>query len=240
MFESCIAVIPYAPAAAFLAAEQAKVSDIGSPPAAAGAGRDGGDGARVALLADGIGSTHGVTRTIEEIRQRGVPGFEIEVVGTDPEVDRRLPAVAEIEVPFYPGLGIGVPSLAAAVQSLADGGFQAIHVSSPGPVGIVGALVARAMGLPLVGSYHTELTTYAHIRARSESIAAAVQVAVGVFYGACDVVLSPSEAADEALAALGVPAERVMRWDRGVDGRRFSPRAPGPWPQAGHRHPTAR
>ena len=36
---------------------------------------------RVAILADGIGSTHGVTRTIEEIRQRGVPGFEIEVAG---------------------------------------------------------------------------------------------------------------------------------------------------------------
>ena len=225
VFESCIAVIPYAPAAAFLAAEQTKLSEIALPPAAVGARREreGGDGARVALLADGIGSTHGVTRTIEEIRQRGVPGFEIEVVGTDPEVDRRLPAVAEIEVPFYPGLEIGVPSLAAAVQSLADGGFQAIHVSSPGPVGIVGALVARAMGLPLIGSYHTELTTYAQIRARSESIAAAVQLAVGAFYGACDVVLSPSEAADEALAGLGVPAERVMRWDRGVDGQRFTP-----------------
>ena len=232
VFESCIAVIPYAPAAAFLAAEQTKLSDIASPPVAAGSRRerDGGDGARVALLADGIGSTHGVTRTIEEIRQRGVPGFEIEVVGTDPEVDRRLPAVTEIEVPFYAGLGIGVPSLAAAVQALADGNFQAIHVSSPGPVGIVGALVARAMGLPLIGSYHTELTAYAQIRARSESIASAVQLAVGAFYGACDVVLSPSEAADAALAALGLPAERVMRWDRGVDGGRFTPvhRPPGP------------
>ncbi len=235
VFESCIAVIPYAPATAFLAAEQAKLSEIASPPGAGGARRDGGDGARVALLADGIGSTHGVTRTIEEIRQRGVPGFEIEVVGTDPEVDRRLPAVAEIEVPFYSGLRIGVPSLAAAVQALADGCFQAIHVSSPGPVGIVGALVARAMGLPLIGSYHTELTTYAQIRARSETIAAGVQLAVGAFYRACDVVLSPSEAADEALAALGVPAERVMRWDRGVDGQRFTRERrarPSGWPSA--------
>ena len=35
---------------------------------------------------------HGVTHTIEQIRERGVPGFEVEVVGTDPGVDRRLPA----------------------------------------------------------------------------------------------------------------------------------------------------
>jgi glycosyltransferase involved in cell wall biosynthesis/predicted metal-dependent phosphoesterase TrpH len=225
VFESCIAVIPYAPAAAFLAREQAKLAEI-ALPAGAGPGRrerESIDGARVAILADGIGSTHGVTRTIEEIRQRGVPGFEIEVVGTDSAVDRRLPAVAEIEVPFYPGLAIGVPSLASAVQSLADGCFRAIHVSSPGPVGIVGALVARAMGLPLVGSYHTELASYAEIRARSRVVGSAVQVAVGAFYGACDVVLSPSEAADDALAALGVLPERVMRWDRGVDTQRFTP-----------------
>jgi len=238
VFESCIAVIPYAPAAAFLGREQAKLAEIaapsgsasdsafGSSPSGSTGGRrerEGGEGARVAMLADGIGTTHGVTRTIEEIRQRGVPGFEIEVVGTDSAVDRRLPAVTEIEVPFYPGLSIGVPSLAAAVQSLTDGGFQAIHVSSPGPVGIVGALVARAMGLPLIGSYHTELTTYAGIRARSRAVASAVQFAVAAFYGACDVVLSPSEAADEALAALGVAPRRVMRWDRGVDAQRFTP-----------------
>ena len=47
---------------------------------------------------------HGVTHTLDEIRERGVPGFEVEVVGTDPNVDRRLSAVAEVEIPFYPGL----------------------------------------------------------------------------------------------------------------------------------------
>ncbi len=123
LFEACIAAIPYAPATAFLASEQAKLAAI--PDAAQAASgdrrrrRDDGERPRVAILADGIGSTHGVTRTIEEIRQRGVPGFEIEVVGTDPEVDRRLSAVAEIDVPFYPGLRIGVPSLPGAVQTLA-------------------------------------------------------------------------------------------------------------------------
>ena len=123
-------------------------------------------GARaVAIIADGIGSTHGVTRTIEQIRQREVPGFDIEVVGTDPEVDRRLSAVAEVEVPFYPGLRIGVPSLPAAVQTLADGGFDAVHVCTPGPAGIAGALIARALALPLIGSYHTELAAYAGVRA---------------------------------------------------------------------------
>ncbi len=229
LFDACIAAIPYAPATAFLAAEQVKLAAIpGERARAAGRrdsepGREDGEALRVALLADGIGSMHGVTRTILEIRERGVQGFDIEVVGTDPEVDRRLPAVAEIEVPFYPGLRIGVPSLPAAVSSLADGAFDLVHVCSPGPAGIAGALLARALRLPLIGSYHTELTVYAGLRSDEMSITAAMALAVGTFYRACDLVMSPSPAADEELAAIGIAPERVLRWDRGVDTARFDP-----------------
>lgn len=213
VFESCIAAIPYGPAAAFLAREQSKLEER----------REDGDPIRVALLADGIGATHGVSRTIEEIRQRGLPGFEIEVVGTDPEVDRRLSSVADVEVPFYPGLRIGVPSLAAAVETLTEGAFDVIHVCSPGPVGIAGVLLARALGLPLIGSYHTELAAYAGVRSGERRLAQSMEMALATFYGACELVLSPSRAADETLTAIGVAGERVLRWERGVDCERFSP-----------------
>ena len=144
LFEACTAAIPYAPAAAFLAREQTKLAAIPGAASAPTPGtarsprerrREEGEAPRIAILADGIGSTHGVTRTIEEIRRRGVPGFEVEVLGTYPDVDRRLSAVAEVDVPFYPGLRIGVPSLPAAVQTLTDGSFDAIHVCSPGTGG---------------------------------------------------------------------------------------------------------
>jgi glycosyltransferase involved in cell wall biosynthesis/predicted metal-dependent phosphoesterase TrpH len=213
IFESCIAAIPYAPATAFLANEQRKLDargEDGEPP-------------RIAIVADGIGSTHGVSRTIEEIRSRGVPGYEIEVVATDPHVDRRLSAVSEFDVPFYPGLRIGVPSLSAAAQTLTESHFDAVHVCSPGPAGIAGVLLAKALGLPLIGSYHTELTAYAQLRSERPDLAAAMEMAVGAFYGACDLVLSPSPASDEALARFGLSAEKILRWDRGVDAARFDP-----------------
>jgi glycosyltransferase involved in cell wall biosynthesis/predicted metal-dependent phosphoesterase TrpH len=215
LFDSCIAAIPYAPATAFLSSEQSKLARYA-------AGSDA-EPPRVAILADGIGSMHGVTRTIEEIRRRGVLGFEIEVVATDPDVDRRLSAVCEVDVPFYPGLKIGVPSLSAAVQTLAEGSFDALHVCSPGPVGVAGALLARALSLPLIGSYHTELTAYARLRSENSGIAETMSMAVGAFYNACDLVLSPSPASDEALASIGMAAEKVLRWDRGVDTSRFDP-----------------
>jgi glycosyltransferase involved in cell wall biosynthesis/predicted metal-dependent phosphoesterase TrpH len=211
LFAACVPAVPYAPAAAFLGREKGKL-----------VAREG-DPRRVALVADSVGGMHGVTHTLDEIRDRGVPGFEVDVIGTDPNVDRRLPAVAEVDIPFYAGLRIGVPSLPATVEALAEGRYDLVHVCSPGPAGVAAALIARTMELPLVGSYHTELAVYAGLRSDDARLRAGFDMALAAFYGQCSVVLSPSESADESLRALGVAAERIGRWDRGVDTERFDP-----------------
>jgi glycosyltransferase involved in cell wall biosynthesis len=217
VFAACTPAIPYIPAQAFLAREKEKLLTRETDPV------------RVALVADGVGGMHGVTHTLDEIRERGLPGFEVEVVGTDRNVDRRLSVVAEVDIPFYPGLQVGVPSLPAVAETLTEGRYDLIHLVSPGPAGVAAALMARLLGLPVVGSYHTELAAYARLRAADPRIEAAMRTVLAAFYGQCGSVLSPSRAADQSLMALGIPAERIGRWDRGVDLRRFSPalREPG-------------
>ena len=211
MFEACVPAIPYAPAAAFLGREKRRMAARGPEPV------------RVALVADGVGSMHGVTHTLDEIRERGVPGFEVEVIGTDPHVDRRLPAVAEVELPFYPGLTVGVPGVPSVVDALAEGRYRLLHVCAPGPAGVAAALCGRMLGLPLAGSYHTELTAYAQLRSGDPRVVLGTQLALGAFYGQCGLVLSPSAAADATLAGLGVEPDGIVRWDRGVDIGRFAP-----------------
>jgi glycosyltransferase involved in cell wall biosynthesis/predicted metal-dependent phosphoesterase TrpH len=217
LFDACVAAIPYAPAAAFLGREKGKLVQ-----------REG-DPLRVALVADAVGGMHGVTHTLDEIRARGVSGFEVEVVGTDPNVDRRLSAVAEVDIPFYAGLKVGVPSLPAIVDALAEGRYDLVHLCSPGPAGVAAAVIARVMEVPVVGSYHTELAAYAGLRAADPKLEFIARAAIAAFYGQCQVVLSPSPASDDVLRAMGIDAERIGRWDRGVDVARFSParRQPG-------------
>ena len=148
---------------------------------------------------DGVGAMHGVSHTIERLREHGVPGYEVEVVGTDSRVDRRLPAVAEIEVPFYAGMQIGIPSIPELVETLAEGRYDLVHLSSPGPAGVGAALTARIGDLPLIGSYHTELAAYAGLRSEDPALEAGMRMALSVFYRQCKVVLSPSPAADDSL-----------------------------------------
>jgi glycosyltransferase involved in cell wall biosynthesis len=177
----------------------------------------------VALIADAIGGVHGVTHTIERIRELGVPGYEVEVIGTDRNVDRRLAAVAEVEIPFYAGLEIGVPSLPAMVEALAEGRFDAVHLTAPGPAGVTAALIARIMELPVLGSWHTELGAYAGLRSSSAELELGMDMALSVFYRQCGRVLSPSPASDESLLRLGVERDSIGRWGRGVDTSRFDP-----------------
>jgi glycosyltransferase involved in cell wall biosynthesis/predicted metal-dependent phosphoesterase TrpH len=211
LFEACIAAIPYAPAATFLGREKAKLVPRAEEPR------------RVALVADAVGAMHGVTRTLEEIRERGVPGYEVEVIGTDASVDRRLSAVAEVDVPFYPGLKVGVPSLPAVVETLAEGRYDLVHLCSPGPAGVAAALTARIMEVPVVGSYHTELGAYTKLRSGDERLFAAMQAVQAALYGPCRAVLSPSASADASLGELGIETDRIARWERGVDIGRFGP-----------------
>lgn len=211
IFGACIAAIPYAPAAAFLGKEKGKLAYREGEPL------------RVALVADGVGGMHGVTHTLDEIRERGVPGFEVEVVGTDHNVDRRLSAVAEVDIPFYTGLKIGVPSVPGIVETLAEGRYDLVHLCSPGPSGVAAAVIARMMDLPVLGSYHTELAAYAGQRSGDERLEQGMTMALAAFYGQADHVLSPSPASDAVLHGLGIAPEKVGRWDRGVDIARFTP-----------------
>jgi glycosyltransferase involved in cell wall biosynthesis len=184
---------------------------------------------RVALLADGISGTDGVTRLVDELRDRGVPGCRVDVIGCDHRCDIRLPAVAELDLPQYPGLPIGLPALPELLDVLCDTAYDVVHLISPGPMGLLGAPLAKAMRRALLITYHTEISQYAGIRQDEAGRADAAKLerdtarALGAWYRSGGMVLSPSRASDDALRGLGVAEEALGRWGRGTDLELFAP-----------------
>lgn len=214
--EACLPVLPYVATTAFLARERARVAPKHSD-------RTG----RVALVADALDGVDGVTRLLDELRQRGVPGWHVDVIGTDAAVDRRLPTTVEIEVPYYRGRHVGVPSLLGLAETLASGYYDLVHVCSPGPAGVGAVVLAEMLGVPLVISHHTELSRYARLRSGRVDVEGLARAGLMMLYRRATVVLSPSTAADASLATLGVEPRRVARWTRGVDTELFRPQPPG-------------
>lgn len=71
-----------------------------------------------------------------------------------------------VQVPAIPtgivDLRLALPS-ARQVESVARWRPDIVHVHTPGPVGALGVLTARRLGVPLVQTYHTDLHSYAKV-----------------------------------------------------------------------------
>jgi glycosyltransferase involved in cell wall biosynthesis len=97
-----------------------------------------------------------------------------------------------------------------------------IHVATPGPVGLCGLVAAKLLGIPLVGSYHTELGPYALHLTKDLLVAEATDAYVHWFYRQCSIVLAPTQAIANTLADRGF-GRSVLVWGRGVDTDLFTP-----------------
>jgi phosphatidylinositol alpha 1,6-mannosyltransferase len=89
-----------------------------------------------------------------------------------------------------------------------------IHLATPGPVGALAA--GTLLGIPLIGSYHTELGPFALQLTRDLVVAEAMSVYVDSFYRRCETVLAPTRLVADALVERGVTAQPAV-WSRGVD-----------------------
>lgn len=98
-----------------------------------------------------------------------------------------------------------------------------VHVASPFVLGVRGLTAARALGIPSVAIYQTDMPSY--IRQHSGPVgdltARAAWRWIRRIHSQADITLAPSTAALEDLAAHDVP--RVALWGRGVDSTLFHP-----------------
>jgi glycosyltransferase involved in cell wall biosynthesis len=211
IFSACVPAVPYVRASALLCGERERLAGGEEDPV------------RVAVVADGLSTTPGLAGTLEQLRERGIAGHEIEVIGTDAGVDQRLAAVAEVELPFFPAGPMGVPSLFAVADVLSGRRYDLVHLCGPGPAGIGALLIARMIGVPVAGSYHTDLNACARIRGCEPALERGLESLLAAFYGACGIVFSPSQASDAALRQQGIRDRRLVRWEPGVDCMRWNP-----------------
>jgi hypothetical protein len=72
-----------------------------------------------------------------------------------------LRKVATFAVPLYDGLVLGVPSLLDVLEHVAEEDYDALHVATPGPLGLAALVAGVVLSVPVVGAYHTEFGAYA-------------------------------------------------------------------------------
>jgi glycosyltransferase involved in cell wall biosynthesis len=187
---------------------------------------------RVAILTDTVDDTNGVSIGLRRLaRAAQAAGHDLRLVSfgdgdhvvTDADGVVRLPAIARHRLADYPQMEFAIPHLPSLIGYLLRERIDLVQCSTPGPVGMMGWLAARTVGVPVVGQFHTDLPDYATRLTGDPIVGTMVGRVVGWFYGALDKVYAPSEAVVRRLAELGVRGDKVARISRGIDLGAFSP-----------------
>ena len=127
--------------------------------------------------------------------------------------------VTAVRVPVVSSLPVGAPS-PSVYNALREFGPDVVHLASPFVLGAAGAAAARALDLPTVAVYQTDVAGFATSYGAGFASDAAWAWTRAIHH-TCERTLAPSTAAMEDLAKHGIP--RLFRWGRGVDSVRFSP-----------------
>jgi glycosyltransferase involved in cell wall biosynthesis len=182
---------------------------------------------RIALFTDTLADVNGVSRFI---RAAAAHASNVHVfTSTRLECPRAanihvVPPLVSRPMPGYATIDVVLPS-PRDVHVAADRlGPEVVHVSTPGPVGLIGRRYAIKRGLPLVGTYHTDFPAYIEHLFDDVLMTRATSEYMRWFYGPFDLVLSRSSAFAPALAEVGIAGDRVASLRAGMDTEAFHPR----------------
>ncbi|MDQ3716994.1 MAG: glycosyltransferase family 1 protein [Actinomycetota bacterium] len=179
---------------------------------------------RVAVISESFlpqvnGVTNSVLRTIEHLEQRGHTSLLI-APGPGTTVHGNVSVLRSPSVPL-PGANFRVsrpwPGLRSALEDFQP---DIVHLASPAVLGAQAAYVARALAVPAVAVYQTDLAGFA-VRYGCAVMQRPLWNWIRRIHGLAERTLAPSRDAVEQLLRHGIGG--VHRWARGVDLTGFHP-----------------
>jgi phosphatidylinositol alpha 1,6-mannosyltransferase len=186
---------------------------------------------RIAIITESFppdvnGVAHCVVRVAENLVRKGHHPLVIapESARATTDSDRQFPypveRVPSIPLPGYPTFRLGLPTPKTR-RAITRHGTEVVHLASPVALGAWGAHVARAMELPMVAVYQTDLPNYARAYRLGKATEAFAWRWLRDIHNAAGRTLAPSSVTAAELAEHEI--ERIRLWGRGVDTERFRP-----------------
>ncbi|ACN13304.1 putative glycosyl transferase, group 1 family protein [Desulforapulum autotrophicum HRM2] len=125
---------------------------------------------------------------------------------------------------FYASYTLHIPSLLNSVEQIYKQRPERIIISTPGPVGLLGLLMSKLMGVPVSGIFHTDFAAQAGFMFDDEIVADVINEYTRWFYACVDEIRVPTRAYMEILESQGYDHCKMRLLKRGIDIRppRFS------------------
>jgi glycosyltransferase involved in cell wall biosynthesis len=197
---------------------------------------------RVCLFTDTLGDTNGVSRFIRDVADRALASRrDLRVVTSTrfpiperPNLFNFAPLYAAA-MPRYENLELVLPPARAMLRAIESLKPDIIHISTPGPVGLIGALAARRFNIPVLGVYHTDFPAYIDRLFDDPLLTGLTARFMRRFYRNFRTLFSRSADYAAAIERLGIDPQRIVRLRPGINTETFAPhhRDPRIWERNG-------
>lgn len=186
---------------------------------------------RVVLFTDTLGDVNGVTRFIRDnARDALARGRSLTVLTSTKMPVPELPNVRNFrpllatKMPGYDHLEVVLPPLLEMLREADRLQPDVIHISTPGPVGVVGLIASAMTRSPVVATYHTDFPAYVDDIFDDHVMTRTARQTMRAFYARCRRVLTRSTSYMQPLQSLGIHADRITTLPAGCDIEAFHPR----------------
>ncbi|MBU2551248.1 MAG: glycosyltransferase [Proteobacteria bacterium] len=186
---------------------------------------------RVAHFTDTLFEVNGVAQTLrQQARIAAETGKALDIITCARAPHENLERVVCFEpvsvheLAEYPEQKLLIPPFLEMLNHVYERGYNYIHSATPGPIGLAALGISRILGLPISGTYHTELPQYAAYLTGDEAVEQLVWRYTLWYYDQMDFVYVPSMETGRELVEKGLKPDKVRHYPRGVDLERYHPR----------------
>jgi glycosyltransferase involved in cell wall biosynthesis len=181
---------------------------------------------RVLWFTDTLTDLNGVSITLgrfrQEIIKRKLNITFVTCAGTNSPTEAAddhlmaLPCIFSHTPEFYSAYTLNVPSLMASMEMIYQYRPDRMVISTPGPVGIFGMIMAHILGIEAVCIYHTDFAAQAEYLFEDEALTACIQSFINRFYSFATEVKVPTKEYIKLLEGQDYPSEKMSLFKRGI------------------------
>lgn len=186
---------------------------------------------KVILFTDTIGDFNGVSRFLQDMAELAWErGDDLQIVTSTRKYCPKAENIHNfsprfrIPMPFYKELDLAFPHRSTIEDFVKEHRPDLIHISTPGPVGIVGRKIAKKYEIPMLGTYHTDFPAYIYDNTGLQLLKKLTDRWMKHFYKPFIHIFSRSAIYGDIMQQdIGISSDKISYIRPGTNLKRFSP-----------------
>ncbi len=134
-----------------------------------------------------------------------------------------LKSIYEFDMPYYEHIKLKIPSLLNTIKLITTINPDEIVISTPGPIGLTGLLLAKLLNIPSKGIYHTDFAGQSESIVKDGTLFTMIDTYLKWFYNLFDAIKVPSRNYIDILHDRGYNTKSMSVFNRGINFEQFNP-----------------